>query len=59
LIGPDVSERGKRGGVRVVYYWAGMQNTVLMLMIFAKNEQVDLTAQQAAILRRIVEEEYK
>ncbi len=45
--------------MRVVYYWAGMQNTVLMLMIFAKNEQVDLTAQQAAILRRIVEEEYK
>ena len=30
-----VSGRGKRGGVRIVYYWAGMQSTVLMLMIFA------------------------
>ena len=54
-----VSGRGKRGGVRVIYYWAGMQSTVLMLMIFAKNERADLSAQQAAILRRIVEEEYK
>ena len=32
---------------------------ILMLMIFAKNEQSDLSPEQMAILRRIVEEEYK
>lgn len=49
---------GKRGGVRVIYYWAGSEDTILMLMIFAKSERSDLTPDQKAILRRIVEEEY-
>ena len=51
--------RGKRGGVRVIYYWAAAQETILMLMLFAKNERADLTPAQTAVLRRIVEEEYK
>jgi mRNA-degrading endonuclease RelE of RelBE toxin-antitoxin system len=53
------SGRGKRGGVRVIYYWAGAHDTILLLMMFAKNERSDLTREQKAILRRIVEEEYK
>jgi hypothetical protein len=53
------SGRGKRGGVRVIYYWAGAHDTVLLLMMFAKNERSDLTREQKAILRKIVEEEYK
>jgi mRNA-degrading endonuclease RelE of RelBE toxin-antitoxin system len=53
------SGRGKRGGVRVTYYWAGAHDTILLLMLFAKNELTDLTREQKAILRRIVEEEYK
>jgi mRNA-degrading endonuclease RelE of RelBE toxin-antitoxin system len=53
------SGRGKRGGSRIIYYWATAQNTILMLMIFAKKERSDLTAQQKAILRKIVEDEYK
>ena len=32
---------------------------ILMLMIFAKNEQSDLSPEQMAILRPIVEEEYR
>ena len=53
------SGRAKRGGVRVIYYWAGAHETILMLMVFAKNERSDLSPEQKAILRRIVEEEYK
>lgn len=52
------ADTGKRGGVRVIYYWAGSQDTILMLMIFAKSERSDLTPDQKTILRRIVEEEY-
>jgi len=51
-------ERGKRGGVRVIYYWAVKQERLLMLMIFAKNERTDLTAEQLSVLRQIVEAEY-
>ncbi len=45
---------GKRGGVRVIYYWAVSKETVIMLFIFRKNEQSDLTATQLRQLRRIV-----
>jgi mRNA-degrading endonuclease RelE of RelBE toxin-antitoxin system len=51
--------RGKRGGVRVVYYWATSDGVILLLMIYGKNERVDLTQDQKAILKRIVEEEFK
>lgn len=50
--------RGKRGGVRVVYYWAVVDNKILMLFMYAKNEQDDLNPDQLKVLRRIIEEEY-
>ena len=50
--------RGKRGGVRLIYYWAAKQDRILMLLMYAKNEQDDLTAEQLKVLRRIIEEEY-
>ena len=53
-----VQGSGKRGGARVIYYWAVAQDTILMLFIFAKNERSDLTPAQIKMLRQIVEEEY-
>jgi hypothetical protein len=50
--------RGKRGGVRVIYYWAVEQQQLLMLFIFAKNERDDLSPAQLKILRQIVKDEY-
>jgi len=49
---------GKRGGARVIYYWAVEKDRLFMLFIFAKNERADLSAAQIKALRRIVEEEY-
>jgi mRNA-degrading endonuclease RelE of RelBE toxin-antitoxin system len=49
---------GKRGGVRVIYYWVVKQDRILMLLVYAKTEQEDLTAEQLKVLRRIIEEEY-
>lgn len=54
-----INDRGKRGGVRIIYYWAVVQNQILMLMIYAKNEQDNLTPDQLKILRRIIEEDYR
>ena len=51
------SRKGKRSGVRVIYYWAIKEATILMHFIFKKNERSDLTAVQIEALRRIVEEE--
>ena len=51
--------RGKRGGVRVIYYWAVDRKIILMLLIYGKNEQDDLTAEQLRVLKGLVEEEFK
>jgi mRNA-degrading endonuclease RelE of RelBE toxin-antitoxin system len=50
--------RGKRGGSRVIYYWAVSHDQLLMLLIYSKNEREDLTRDQLKILRQIVKEEY-
>jgi mRNA-degrading endonuclease RelE of RelBE toxin-antitoxin system len=54
----SIGGRGKRGGVRVIYYWAIVHDKILMLFIYAKNEQDDLTPDQIKVLRRIIEEDY-
>ena len=53
------SGRGKSGGVRVIYYWHGRDDTVLMLLAYPKNVQDELTSAQRKALRSLVEEEFK
>ena len=53
-----VEGRGKRGGVRVIYYWFTAQSAVLLLFIYPKNIQDDLTSDQLKKLKKIIEEEY-
>ena len=50
--------KGKRGGSRVIYYWAVSADQLLLLLIYSKSERDDLTPQQLRTLKRIVEEEY-
>jgi mRNA-degrading endonuclease RelE of RelBE toxin-antitoxin system len=49
--------RGKRGGLRIVYYWHAGKEIYLMLYVYPKNEQGDLKAEQRRVLSRIVREE--
>ena len=55
----SMSGRGKRGGVRAIYYWVVAEDQILMLFMYPKNEKGDLTAQQLKVLREIVEKEFK
>jgi mRNA-degrading endonuclease RelE of RelBE toxin-antitoxin system len=50
---------GKRGGLRVIYYWAPGERAFYMLYAYSKNEQEDLTPVQARFLGRLVREEFK
>jgi hypothetical protein len=53
-----ISGRGKRGGVRTIYYWAVKKDQILLLLMYAKNEQDNLTQDQLKVLRGIIEKEY-
>jgi mRNA-degrading endonuclease RelE of RelBE toxin-antitoxin system len=45
------SGRGKRGGLRVIYYWWVSKARISMLTVYPKNERDDLTADQLKQLR--------
>ena len=46
---------GKRGGVRVIYFWRVAEAQVLMLLAYAKSEADNLSPAQKKQLRLIVE----
>ena len=49
---------GKRGGLRVIYYWAPGDEAFYMVYAYTKSEQGDLTPAQTRQLRRVVREEF-
>ena len=51
--------RGKRSGLRLIYYWHPQREIILMLFLYRKSEQKDLTAEQKRLLVKIVQQEYK
>jgi mRNA-degrading endonuclease RelE of RelBE toxin-antitoxin system len=48
--------RGKRGGVRVIYYWLGGKSRFYLMTMYAKNEVADLTPAQCRSLKGILQE---
>ncbi len=49
--------RGKRGGVRIIYYWWVCRKQLLMLAAYPKNVQAELTDAQRRLLANLVKEE--
>jgi len=47
---------GKRGGLRVIYYWDVSEETIFMLLVYKKSRQEDLTSSQIKTLRNLVKE---
>ena len=47
---------GKRGGLRLIYYWAIPMDTIYMLLIYKKSRQDDLIPGQLKLLRTLVKE---
>ena len=45
--------RGKRSGVRVIYYWLMDDEQILMLYIYPKSQQEELTSEQKKTLKLI------
>jgi hypothetical protein len=49
-----IKGKGKRGGARIIYYFAIKNEEFYMLDIYAKNERENLTLPQLNELRKIV-----
>ena len=46
--------RGKRGGVRVIYYWQGAGRRVYLLFLYPKNARSTLSPAELRTLRKLV-----
>ena len=49
--------RGKRGGIRVIYYRYVEGDEIYMLLAYGKGEKDDLSTKELKILQRLVQEE--
>ncbi len=49
--------RGKRGGIRIIYYYVAADDWIFMLAAYAKGAKADLTAKEVAALKKLVKEE--
>ena len=50
--------RGKRGGIRTIYYW-DQGSTIYLIFAYAKNKQESMTSDQLRILSTLVKEQLK
>lgn len=46
--------KGKRGGVRVIYYWEKSTEKLFLIFIYKKSVQEDLTQDQIKLLKSLV-----
>ncbi|MGD0792913.1 MAG: transcriptional regulator [Terriglobales bacterium] len=51
--------KGRRGGLRVIYYWFDGQNQIWLMTVYDKNEAVDLTPEQRKTLKAAIDAEKK
>jgi hypothetical protein len=49
--------KGKRGGMRIIYYWITSEDQIYMLYAYPKAKQENLTPDQLSTLKKVVEEE--
>ena len=48
--------RGKRRGLRIIYYWQVGDERIWMLLVYPKSERDDLTRDEIKQLKRLVEQ---
>lgn len=46
--------KGKSGGVRVITFFSGSEIPAFLLNVFAKNEKIDLSAEERSTLKKIL-----
>lgn len=51
--------KGKRSGLRVIYYWRSADDQFWLFMVYDKDEASDLTDKQRKTLKNVLEDEIK
>jgi len=51
--------KGKRGGVRIIYYWYSKGEVIYMLLAYSKGQSDNLTSVQTRKLKQLIVEEFR
>jgi hypothetical protein len=51
-----IEGKGKRSGVRIIYYWITEDNEILFLDVYRKSEKDDLTKREIDFFKDLVQE---
>lgn len=57
--GDERRGKGKRGGLRVIYYWWDVGSQFWLFTVFDKDEMSDLTATERKTLKEMIKRELK
>jgi hypothetical protein len=55
--GDERRGKGKRGGLRVIYYWWDAGSQFWLFTVFDKDEMSDLTASEREVLKEMIKQE--
>ncbi len=55
----NLPDTGKRGGIRVIYYWAVSRDQIYLLLLYKKTVKENIDPDQLEILRQLVKGEFK
>lgn len=48
--------KGKRGGIRIIYYFELKKSHIYLMTLYSKNEMTDLSAKEKKLLKQLLEE---
>ncbi len=51
-----IENKGKSGGIRIIYYLYKSEDQIYMIYVYKKSEKEDLTQQQIKLLRKLLGE---
>jgi len=51
----SIDNKGKRGGIRVIYYWQLSKDQIYLFTLYAKNEMSDLSSDEKKALKKMLE----
>ena len=51
----SLGNKGKRGGMRIIYYWQCSQNQIYLMTLYSKNEKADLSSGEKKDIKRMLD----
>ena len=52
----NMGSKGKRGGIRIIYYFELKKSHIYLMTLYSKNEMTDLSAKDKKLLKQLLEE---